>query len=379
MIFQDSFEKIKKNFDLVDHHKKNQKKINILELVFIIFSILLLILYELVESYYWLKICGGLNLVCDIVFVILLLRLIIPFKNKTVSKLDVITDVLVAIPGLGTIAVLIISLFITKNFHSGEFIAAAGLGIPAFKTTKFLRIFRVIKLFRLMRNVKLLKFISLKSKFCVCEQAVGWLGFILILFFIIINFIFIMTGPLALEEERFFQRLNNFKLLVNKTNANTPELLEVVAARYDLKEDIVYISINGTKTYFNMYAAYEPKIVEQYINFKFCSLNSSLVTINNIKVLFDDKEIFLPDKINNLIWISTIVVIMILFSIFAAILISRYFSDMLATVSHQNTDDTDLIKKDLNKAIKLVKKICANNPDLLEKIKTTIKFNTIHI
>ncbi|HOK40848.1 MAG TPA: hypothetical protein PLD27_07415 [bacterium] len=465
MIFNDSYEKIKKNFELLEAYKEKQRQVNLIELFFIIFSIIIMIPYEMLDSFYWLRIVGGLNLACDIIFVILLYRLFIAYKKGIASVFLVTTDIMAALPGIGAIIVFLYSYY-NNSFNANEFLAAAGLSLPALKTTKFLRILRITRLFRIVRNFKLLKFISLKSDSLACENAVAWLGFIVLIFLIITNFLFIMFGPLTKQENKYFSQLNDLKNFLNEKEATKIELAEVIIKKSIFKNNLIYIKDNATNEikFFGQFEKYNNniKLALQKVNYKFCSLNSSKINYQNIEILFDDGEIFHLNKTNNFIWISIIISFILLFSFFATIFIGKYLTDYLndyrkiiidsyqgvessfdldlnklskndrdsfayamglytqdfvrlvkgideleqklkqketeiedlnytikqlendlqqcgsSAATQQSDEYTENLKSDLEKAITLIKKLLANKPDLIEKIKKAIKFKTIN-
>lgn len=456
MIFQDSYEKIRRNFAMLEDFKQRQRQMNIIELAFIIFSIVIMIPYEMVYSYKWLTIIGGLNLMCDIVFVVLLYRLWFAYKKGVASNFLLITDFLAAFPGIAAILVLMIATLITKDFNGGEFLAAGGLSLPALKTTKFLRILRVTRLFRVVRNIKLLKFIALKSDSNSAEMAVGWLGFILLVLLIISNFLFILVGPISIQEDSYYKLGMNLEDNLIKSNPQiSPEVFAEIS-KGNLKDKLVYIEISGERKYYNEFSGIEPSKADLMIKDKFCSLNSSQLKLNDIVILLDDKEVFYATKRNNLIWISAIIFSVLIFSIIATVLIGKNFTDYMndyrkviidsyqGIESSFNLDAEKLSKndrdsfayavglytqdfvrlvaglkdlesqlklkdqeiedlnfsiqdlekeldsipagggdeetiKDLDKSIKLIKKLCSKNPSLLNKIRASIKFKTISL
>lgn len=329
MLFNDSFEKIKNNFLLLEENKKKERKMNIVELIFIIFSILIMIPYEMATTFEWLKIFGGLNLFCDIVFVILLYRLWLQYKKGIASAFSITTDILAAIPGIAAIIVFLISKFVFKDFNAGEFIASGGLALQSLKTTKFLRILRVTRLFRIIRNIKVLKFISMKSDSTSCESAVGWIGFVLLILLILSNFTFMFFGPIALLEDDFNNKLNALKTELDNIENITDEIIIQTSAKYGLNNKILYIEHDGEKKYFNKLSQETEDKSETMLNIIYCGLNSTLLSVKNINILIDDGEIFIATKRNNLLWILVIIFVILLFSFIITIIIGQNFTDYM--------------------------------------------------
>jgi len=320
-MIKDSFKLIRTNFSLLEKHKVEQRKLNPLMLILIIYSILIMIPYEMSHSYKWLKIFGALNLMCDFIFTILLFNLYKLHKQQKLSRFILITDICAAIPGIAATLLMLYSL-ITNNFNFYEFIASAGLSIPALKTTKFLRILRVTRLFRIIRNVKLLKFISLKSDSLSAETAVGWIGFSVLILFIFANFIFVLTGPLATIESDYYKKLNLFKNKFISYQTLNIENIKKISNNFFKK----IIVIKNTKKIIL------PNYNKNYIENNFCSLNSTTIKFKTLdneiwEITFYDDEIFKLRKKNNLLWISTIIIGILFFSIITTLLIGRFFTD----------------------------------------------------
>lgn len=329
MLFNESHERIKQNFEMLEDQKKKQRRVDTRDLLFIIFSILIMIPYEMASSALWLKIFGGINLACDLVFVALLWRLRQARREKVLTPFLAVTDILAALPGISAVILLAVSALFVRDFHFGDYLAAGGLGIATLKTTKFLRVLRVTRLFRVMRNVKLLRFISLKSDSNSAEMTVGWLGFILLSLLIAVYFVFVFAGPLAMQEDFYFSRIKDLREHLEKSGYR--DFNEVFSRVFysNLKDRLIYIRIGDMKQYYNEQSRVSPWEAESRISREYCSVNSTLVKAKDIGILLDDKEFFHENRVNNLIWIVSIILSVLIFSFLATLIIGRDYTDLL--------------------------------------------------
>jgi hypothetical protein len=277
MLFQESHEKIKANFGMLEESKKRERHINLLELVFIVFSILIMIPYEMASTYTAMLIFGALNIACDLIFVVLLYRLVVWKKNGTLTPFVAVTDIMAALPGIAEIIVFLLAVFVFRDFHAGEYVAAGGLAIAALKSTKLLRILRVARLFRLIRNIKLVRFLSLRSDSNSCENVVGWLGFMLLVILISMNLLFIMFGPLSIQEDLFYGQVNKFRTGIQEMNSGSVDEVAQKAADSGLQQKLVFIRTGADLRFFNEWTGdtYENLMVRA--ERRFCHLNSTRV------------------------------------------------------------------------------------------------------
>ncbi len=329
MLIQESHDKIRKNFEMLEESKKRERHINIVELLFILFSILIMVPYELASTFKTMFIFGALNIVCDFIFVILLFRLIVWKKKGTLTPFIAITDILAALPGVAEIIVLLLSLFVFRDFNFGEYVAAGGLAIAALKTTKLLRILRVARLFRLIRNIKLIKFLSIKSDSNSAENVVGWLGFMLLVILIFANLCFVLFGPLSIQEDKFFTQIRIFQQDLEKLAPQSASEILAQAKFRNLLDNIIYIKIGPSQWLFNDWENGSKEENLQKIADTFCQLNSTLVKAGAIEILLDDKEIFTAIQHNNVLWVLIIIFSVLTFALITTTIIGRNFTDYL--------------------------------------------------
>lgn len=326
-IFQDSLQQIKETQYSFEQQQRERRKTSKLEFYFILFSILIMIPYEIMSSYVGLLILGGLNLICDLIFVFLLYHSVKAYQNKQSTKFLVITDFLAAIPGLVAIMIFIISVLFIGNFHIGEFLAGAGLIIPTLKTTRLLRLLRLTRLFRIMRNVKALRLISLSSESVACERVVGWLGLLLLIIFITMNLIFQIFGPLAIQENSYYKLMDRFSSIMKMSQPQNFEEIFSIVLHTGLSDKLVYIKFFNEERYYNLHGKLDPDKARSFVQKKYCSLNSTKLKFNQTEILFDDKEIFQANKRYNFIWILSLTLGVFLFSFITTFIIGHFFTD----------------------------------------------------